>query len=150
MSLSRFRQLAKLLPLGAILVAATVMSGQHPMPVRAPLHAIDDWTHHRLVFSNPGTPSDAIHTGTYARWAKIAGDPRFVLQQRKRAAAARTDSHPTLRPPANETAKEIEAPPAQIQWRRFPRRPERQYPRGVTPAIALGNEKYAPPRRVFP
>jgi hypothetical protein len=155
MSVSRFRQLAKLLPLAATLAAATVMSGQQPVPVRAPLHAIpqhaplptiDDWTHHRLVFSNPGTAADAIHAGTYARWAKIASDPRFVLQQRKRAAAARTDSHPTLRPPANEA----EAPPAQIEWRRFPRRPEQQYPRGVTPAIALGDEKSAPHERRLP
>src|SRR5271166_5514802 len=101
MSVSRFRQLAKLLPLAATLVAATVMSGQQPVPVRAPLHGVDDWTHHRLIFSNPGTAADAIRAGTYERWAKIASDPRFMLQQRKRAAAARTDSRPALRPQAN-------------------------------------------------
>ena len=43
----------------------------------------DDWTHHYLVFSNPGTEQQAIETGNYEQWLKIVNDPRFTLQQIK-------------------------------------------------------------------
>jgi hypothetical protein len=51
--------------------------------------APDDWTHHHLVFSNPGTEEQALANGTHDRWLEIANDPRFILQGLKRNAAAR-------------------------------------------------------------
>ena len=48
----------------------------------------DDWTHHHLVFSNPGTEQEAIKSGKYEHWLKVANDPRFTLQQMKRSGAA--------------------------------------------------------------
>ena len=27
----------------------------------------DDWSHHRLVFSNPGTPEEAMRNGSFER-----------------------------------------------------------------------------------
>jgi len=48
----------------------------------------DDWTHHHLIFSNPGTEQDAITHGTHDRWLKIVNDPRYVIQQLKRRAPA--------------------------------------------------------------
>ena len=48
----------------------------------------DDWTHHRLIFSNLGTAEEAMRSGSYARWLQIASDPRFELQKRKRNFAA--------------------------------------------------------------
>jgi hypothetical protein len=48
---------------------------------------VDDWTHHRLVFSDPGTLSDAIRGGRVGEWLHVMNDPRFALQQRKRRAA---------------------------------------------------------------
>jgi hypothetical protein len=48
---------------------------------------VDDWTHHRLVFSNPGTLSDAIRRGHVSEWLRVTNDPRFKLQQLKRQAA---------------------------------------------------------------
>jgi hypothetical protein len=50
---------------------------------------IDDWTHHHVVFSNPGTREDAVKHGTLDKWQKIANDPRYQLQQSKRSAGAR-------------------------------------------------------------
>src|ERR1019366_1120543 len=47
----------------------------------------DDWSHHHLVFSNPGTEEEAIANGTYDRWLNIVNDPRYIIQQLKRRAA---------------------------------------------------------------
>lgn len=48
----------------------------------------DDWTHHYLVFSNPGTEQQANESGKYSQWIKIVNDPRFTLQQIKRSHGA--------------------------------------------------------------
>src|SRR5271154_3552670 len=99
----------KLLPFFVILAATTVMSGQDAMRMGAP----DDWTHHRLIFSSPGTAAEAIQNGTYARWARIVSDPRFVLQQRKRAAAASAGLNPAL--PLPETGTEARPAEPELQ-----------------------------------
>jgi hypothetical protein len=49
----------------------------------------DDWTHHYLVFSNPGTEQQAIESGNFEQWLKVVNDPRFTLQQIKRSAGAK-------------------------------------------------------------
>jgi hypothetical protein len=49
----------------------------------------DDWTHHYLVFSNPGTEQQAIEGGKYEQWLNIVNDPRFTLQQIKRSGGAK-------------------------------------------------------------
>jgi hypothetical protein len=46
-----------------------------------------DWTHHHVVFSHPGTSEEAVQSGTHDRWLKIAKDPRYTMQQRKRSQA---------------------------------------------------------------
>jgi hypothetical protein len=48
----------------------------------------DDWTHHHVIFSNPDTFQDAIKNGSVDRWIRIVNDPRYRIQQMKRAAAA--------------------------------------------------------------
>jgi hypothetical protein len=48
----------------------------------------DDWSHHRLVFSNPGTEQDAVQKGTYDEWLRIVNDPRYIMQQLKRRSPA--------------------------------------------------------------
>ena len=45
----------------------------------------EDWSHHHLVFSNPGTEEDAFKNGTHDQWLNIVNDPRFTLQQIKRS-----------------------------------------------------------------
>jgi hypothetical protein len=62
-----------------------------------PTPYIDDWTHHHVVFSNPGTKEDAIKNGTLEKWQKITSDTRYQLQQSKRSMSARrvlVDSDP--------------------------------------------------------
>ncbi len=46
----------------------------------------DDWTHHHVVFSEPGTEQDAIRSGRHAQWQKIVNDPRYVAQQLRKNA----------------------------------------------------------------
>jgi hypothetical protein len=45
---------------------------------------VDDWTHHHLVFSNPGTAADALAQGRVEQWYRIVNDPRYIMQQMKR------------------------------------------------------------------
>ena len=47
----------------------------------------DDWSHHYVVFSNPGTEQQALESGNYEQWLKTVNDPRFTLQQVKRSGA---------------------------------------------------------------
>ena len=44
----------------------------------------DDWTHHHVVFSDPGTEQDAIKNGTHEQWLTTVNDPRYVIHQLKR------------------------------------------------------------------
>lgn len=60
----------------------------------------DDWTHHHLVFSNPGTELQALDKGIYDEWLKAVNDPRYIMQQLKRRAAAQG--------PAAEEVRRIE------------------------------------------
>jgi hypothetical protein len=46
-----------------------------------------DWTHHYLVFSDPGTEEDALRTGTYDDWTRVVNERRYVDQQLRRGAS---------------------------------------------------------------
>ncbi len=54
----------------------------------------DDWTHHRVIFSHPGTFQKAVQDGAIDRWLAINRDPRFVIQHMKRAAAGQVSAAP--------------------------------------------------------
>jgi len=51
-------------------------------------HVVEDWTHHHLVFSNPGTEDEAIRNGNYEEWRRIVNEPRYLMQQVRRRAPA--------------------------------------------------------------
>src|SRR5208282_2974535 len=55
-----------------------------------------DWSHHHLVFSNPGTEEDAI-----------VNDPRYILQQMKRTAGVKALADPEIA--SSEPAAETES-----------------------------------------
>src|SRR5580698_479015 len=55
-------------------LAAVPALGQSDAPRQ---FAVDDWTHHHLVFSNPSNLPEEQRN-------KILNDPRYQLQQRKR------------------------------------------------------------------
>ena len=76
------------LPLVASLAVVISSSGASPPVASATGAVIDDWSHHRLVFSDPGTMEEAIGEGNLDRWLKVSSDPRYKLQQLKRRAAA--------------------------------------------------------------
>lgn len=46
--------------------------------------AIEDWTHHHIVFSNPGTLEDAERNGKAEEWHRIVSDSRYRMQWFKR------------------------------------------------------------------
>jgi hypothetical protein len=48
---------------------------------------VDDWTHHHVIFSNPGTLEDALNKDTYENWHRIVTDPRYRMQWIKRYGA---------------------------------------------------------------
>lgn len=54
-----------------------------------PPGVVDDWTHHHLVYSSPGTFADAMRNGTVERWHKIVNDPRYQMEQRRRSLGQR-------------------------------------------------------------
>jgi len=55
----------------------------------------DDWTHHHLIFSNPGTASQAISDGRFLDWYKTDANLRYRFQQLKRGAAPTSNQQST-------------------------------------------------------
>ena len=45
---------------------------------------IDDWSHHHMVFSSPGTREDAVKNGKLEEWNRITNDPRYKIQKGRR------------------------------------------------------------------
>ncbi len=43
-----------------------------------------DWSHHHLIFSNPGTAEDAMRKGTYDHWFQTVNDPRYQMHLTRR------------------------------------------------------------------
>jgi hypothetical protein len=46
----------------------------------------DDWTFHHVIYSNPGTESEAIAHGKLAEWQRVVNDPRYLASQLQRHA----------------------------------------------------------------
>ena len=44
----------------------------------------DDWTHHHVLFTSPGSEEEAIHQGRYNEWLRTVNDPRYILNALKR------------------------------------------------------------------
>ncbi len=89
----------------------------------------DDWTHHYLVFSNPGTEQQAIESGNYEQWLNIVNDPRFTLQQIKRSSGAKAleDTGDSAASTPSAEVLGVGAPDQGLGtvWRTWPRRPRR-------------------------
>jgi hypothetical protein len=129
-------------------ISTVLMSGQEAQ-VRQENGVFRDWTHHHLVFSDPGTAADAIRNGTYERWLKITSDPRYIMHQQERSANPLSATHD---PSANETTAMPEAatpdqaavPPNEartaaiqmtLEERRAAQVGDRQLPFGLSAAI---------------
>jgi hypothetical protein len=83
--------------LGMLAAFSIPMQGQRA-PSASPWSAgvVDDWTHHHLVFSDPGTEGEALAHGTYSRWWQIVSEPRYALQQARRSSGAKTLEDPRV------------------------------------------------------
>ena len=82
--------------------------GPQEAPVELP-GVVDDWSHHRLIFSNPGTEEDALREGRHDEWLQIVNDPRYIMQQLKRRAPAQGPAADYVAS-MNELAREQETP----------------------------------------
>jgi hypothetical protein len=69
----------------AVLAAAMFVAGTLTAQTVPATGFPQDWSHHHLVFSNPGTYEQAVQNGTVAKWLKITSDPRYIIQQRARS-----------------------------------------------------------------
>jgi len=49
----------------------------------------EDWSHHHLIFADPGTEEAAIKAGRHEQWLKAVNDPRYVMQQLRRKSTVR-------------------------------------------------------------
>ena len=72
---------------GAMLMV-TVLSGRSSAQEQ-PAGVVEDWTHHHVVFSNPGTIDEALIGGRYENWYETVHDPRYIIQQKKRSLGAK-------------------------------------------------------------
>jgi hypothetical protein len=55
------------------------------IPTPGPIVGIvEDWTHHHVVFSNPGTAAEALAEGRFEQWYRTVNNPRYIMQQMKR------------------------------------------------------------------
>lgn len=93
----------------------------------------DDWTHHRLVFSNPGTEQQALTSGNYEQWLSIVNDPRFTLQQLKRSAGAMLQEATGVSPAIAPNAEIVVPTPVWIN-----RRGRRRHPLKKDWSVAIG------------
>jgi hypothetical protein len=76
--------LASFLRLAAVIVLMMLACGP-AFAQRESTGYPEDWTHHHLVLSDPGTLHEASARGAFNTWYKVVTDPRFIFQQRKRA-----------------------------------------------------------------
>jgi hypothetical protein len=87
---------ATVMTMAAVAALGITVLGQEAPAVHAGYSRItglpDDWSHHRVVFSDPGTAYDAMRSGRYNDWFTTVNDPRYVMQQMKRGLPARGPS----------------------------------------------------------
>jgi hypothetical protein len=88
-----------------MMISALLLSGQTASP--RPLGVPDDWTHHHVVFSDPGSAADALAKGQVEHWYRVVNDPRYKIQQWKR-------KHPT--PPPVTPPPPSENSPLERDW----------------------------------
>jgi hypothetical protein len=67
---------------GLVAISSVSMSGQTVSPQGAGVP--EDWSHHHVVFSNPGTFTEAQAHGRFEQWYRTVADPRYNMQRMKR------------------------------------------------------------------
>jgi hypothetical protein len=54
----------------------------------------EDWTHHHVVISDPGSVQNALISGSYYKWRDVVSDPRFDMQRKKRSTGSKPVGDP--------------------------------------------------------
>jgi hypothetical protein len=107
--------------LGVLTIAVLLRPASAQGP-EDPVGVPDDWTHHHVVFSNPGTLADMLAPGVspkkLSKWSKIYADPRFAIQEMKRGNALKdTQTTAPTSPAAAKPPKGKKQPPlVQGDW----------------------------------
>src|SRR5208282_5642525 len=89
MSRNRWRFSKPTIAIGVFGLAVGLLAGLTALISGKPatgnrMGVVDDWTHHHLIFSNPGTVVEALAQGRVEQWYRIVNDPRYIMQQAKR------------------------------------------------------------------
>ena len=92
MSHNRWRFSKPIIAVGVFGLAVGLLAGLTALIAGKPgtgrgLGLVDDWTHHHVVFSNPGTFAQAVAQGRFKQWYRTVSDPRYIMQQMKRKSA---------------------------------------------------------------
>lgn len=109
-----------------------------------------DWSHHHVIFSQPGTAAEALRNGTYDRWLAITNDPRYAMQQLKRSGARSTlPAAPELAPADSERGCALEMTGEGDATNTVTPLTEDDFPRAVLPR-GLARALIAPPAHPEP
>jgi hypothetical protein len=88
-SKSSFLKMSTLTLTFAMVVAGCIpMRGQEAPARRAGV--VDDWSHHHVVFSNPGAREEAVRNGTLDKWLRVTNSARYQMQKSRRSSGAGT------------------------------------------------------------
>ena len=80
------RVLCKWSAVAAVIWALSSSMLAHSQTVGNPAVGVpEDWSHHHVLFSNPGTFDDAMRSRTIDQWSKVANEPRYKIQQLRRS-----------------------------------------------------------------
>jgi|SRR5579872_521652 len=88
-----------------ILITLVLLSGPSFIPIAFAQQAAEqkisgypqDWSHHHVIFSDPGTEEQARRDGWHDRWQKITNDPRYAHQQHRRIGLRRPEPSREIR-----------------------------------------------------
>lgn len=73
------------LAIAAILALSSSLAAYGQAPGVSAAGVPEDWTHHHVVFSNPGSFDDAMRNREIDKWSKVVNDPRYKIQQLRRS-----------------------------------------------------------------
>lgn len=79
LSVNRFHDAVIAFLLACVAVSASAQQNQPPGG-----SLVEDWSHHHMIFSNPGTEHDAFLNGRHEEWRHLVNDQRYRLQQIRR------------------------------------------------------------------
>jgi hypothetical protein len=87
---NRHRAIGSYMGLAPLALIGLAAFGQREQPITAGRPT--DWSHHRLIFSDPGALVDAAAAGRASEWSATANSNRYLLQQMRRDPSSRPPS----------------------------------------------------------